>query len=583
LEGKVVAGRYQTIRTIGEGGFGAVFEAVHVVSKKHVALKLLHAHVAKDESSRKRFLREASAPAQIGHEGIVEVYDAGFDEDGSPFVAMELLKGSTLADRMKAGPISLPEFFSIFVRLLDPLAAAHAKNIVHRDLKPENVFLQRKPNGTELLKLLDFGIARDLDASQQNMTQTGMAMGTPHYMAPEQAMSAKGVIASADVWAIGAMMYEILAGRVPFDGETASAVVVRMCTMPHQPMNEAAPQTPMQLAALVDRCLSKEPTARPREAGELLAAIQQLAHSLGIAIPEAIGIGEGGGVSRPSQLGSQPVFNAMPPPTQVPFVAPSGHTGQQSGYGATPQPHQGGYGATPQHQGGYGATPQHQGYGATPQPHQGYGTTPQPQPGFVPPGGFQTNGGGSMPTGQGWNAGAVPMPPPAAKSKTPLIIGGLVGGLLVCGLCGGGLYSMLGDDDTVASIGAQPTPPAVAPTPPVAPPTAPPAQTGALQTFTGSLQQGDRTLQSGEWEDSFELPFQVGQRFRVRLVSDKFDTYLIVRSPSGKSHDNDDASQNDRNAQLELDADEAGAWRVIATSFAAGQGGDYTLTVETLR
>ena len=252
-------------------------------------------------------------------------------------------------------------------------------------------------------------------------------------------------------------------------------------------------------------------------------------------------------------------------------------TGQpQPGY--TPQPGFGtphgaptgsGFGAP---QGGYGSQP------------GGFGATPQPQPGFGQHGGFTPGQpGGTMPSAPGFHPGAMPALPPPAKSRTGLMIGGLLGGLAVCGLCGGGLYSMMDDEEAVAAINTTPTqPPAVA-QPPVAPPATPPPVVGNVQTFTGSLAQGDRTLQSGEFEDSYEVPFRSGQRFRVRMVSAAFDTYLIVRSPSGKSHDNDDANQNDRNAQIELDADEDGAWRIVATSYAVGQAGDYVLTVETLR
>src|SRR5690348_545687 len=221
---------------------GAVFEAQHNLSKKTVALKILFPHIGKDEAARQRFLREVSAPAQIGHDGIVEVYDAGFDpQDGSLFVAMEFLQGEPMRDRLTKGGIALDTLLDMFEQVLDPLAAAHAKGIVHRDLKPENVYMTKKRDGSEVIKLLDFGIARDLDTSQANVTHTGIAMGTPHYMAPEQAMSAKGVGTAADVWAIGVMMYEALAGRTPFDGETASAIVVHACTQAHAPLAQVSP------------------------------------------------------------------------------------------------------------------------------------------------------------------------------------------------------------------------------------------------------------------------------------------------------------------------------------------------------
>ncbi|MCC6875326.1 MAG: serine/threonine protein kinase, partial [Sandaracinaceae bacterium] len=279
--GKLVGGRYRIVRKIAEGGMGAVFEAQHNLSKKTVALKILFPHIGKDEGSRQRFLREVSAPAQIGHEGIVEVYDAGFDtEDGSLFVAMELLEGEPLRDRLIKGGISLDRMLDIFEETLDPLAAAHASHFVHRDLKPENVFVQVK-KGKEIIKILDFGIARELDPANTNVTHTGIAMGTPHYMAPEQAMSAKGVTASADVWALGVMLYEALAGRTPFDGETASAIVVAACTQQHPPLLQVAPHVPPPLAQFVDRCLSKDPKFRPQDAGQMLQELRQVRAQIG--------------------------------------------------------------------------------------------------------------------------------------------------------------------------------------------------------------------------------------------------------------------------------------------------------------
>ncbi|MCA9607573.1 MAG: serine/threonine protein kinase, partial [Myxococcales bacterium] len=207
---RLIGGRYKVVRKLAEGGMGEVYEAQHNLSKKKVALKILFPHIGKDEAARQRFLREVSAPAQIGHEGIVEVYDAGFDtQDGSLFVAMEFIDGEPLRDRLSRGGVGLDQLLDWFEEMLDPLAAAHASGIVHRDLKPENVMLAKKRD-SEVIKLLDFGIARDLDSSKDNVTHTGIAMGTPHYMAPEQAMSAKGVTAAADVWAMGVMLYEAL-------------------------------------------------------------------------------------------------------------------------------------------------------------------------------------------------------------------------------------------------------------------------------------------------------------------------------------------------------------------------------------
>lgn len=554
MEKQTVAGRYQIVREIARGGMGSVHEAFHVVSKKRVALKLLFPQAVKDESSRQRFLREASAPAQIGHEGIVEVYDAGVDDDGSLFVAMEFLEGGTLRDRIDRGPLSLPEIFSIFVRMLEPLAAAHARGIIHRDLKPENVFLQQKANGTEVVKIVDFGIARDLEAAQQSMTQTGIAMGTPHYMAPEQAMSARGVVATADVWAIGAMLYEVLTGHVPFEGETSSAVIVHVCTQPHRPLAQVAPGVPPQLAALVDRCLAKHADQRPHDASVVLAELRGIAAALGIAVPPpgVLAVPSGGA----AVAGSAPGYATGQPAAAYPTPAP---------YGQTPPPGM----AYPTPAPAYGAPmPGH----VTGQPMQGY-PTPQPTgqgPAYGPPGGQTSPAFGAA------------LPAPARSKK--LMFGAAFGLLSVCVVCGVGLYfvgeqAQTSATATAPTLGAQPGPAVVAPSQPQP---AVPAPTTGIQHFTGSLAAGDRTLQSGEFMDVYKVAFTAGQRFRARLHSEKLDTYLIVRSPSGQSHDNDDADANTRDAQLELTADEAGEWTLVATTFAAGQTGDYELTIEPL-
>jgi serine/threonine-protein kinase len=274
-EPRTIGGRYEIVRKIAEGGMGAVYEARHLLSKKVVALKILLPHVGTDEAARARFLREVSVSATIGHDGIVEVIDAGYDEDeGSLFVAMEMLVGETLAERL-THTSTVNEQLDLFERMLEPLAAAHAKGIVHRDLKPENAFLHKRRDGSEILKLLDFGIARDLDASKESVTSTNVAMGTPRYMAPEQAMSAKSVSFPADVWAMGVMMYEALTGAPPFTGETPHAIIVYTCTRPHVPLAEMAPSAPPAVVAVVERCLEKKPEDRPADAATLLAQLRE--------------------------------------------------------------------------------------------------------------------------------------------------------------------------------------------------------------------------------------------------------------------------------------------------------------------
>jgi serine/threonine protein kinase len=261
--GAIVAGRYEIIDRLAAGGMGVVFRARHALSQRIVALKLVHPHVALDPRAAQRFRREASVAAEIGHDGIVQVLDAGVDHDGALFLAMELLEGESLRDRLCREGTTRGEAIALIDAMLDPLAAAHARGFVHRDLKPENVFVMRG----ERVKLLDFGIAKHL--AQESATLTGTAIGTPHYMAPEQVMSAKGATPASDVWSIGVMLYEILSGTPPFTGPTPHAVVVRACVDAHVPIAERAPGIGARLAALIDDVLAKEPADRPRDAAAL--------------------------------------------------------------------------------------------------------------------------------------------------------------------------------------------------------------------------------------------------------------------------------------------------------------------------
>lgn len=270
--GEIIGGRYELLEVIGEGGMGTVFKARHTLSEHLVALKLLSDLKLLGDSTRslERFKREASASARIGHPGLVQVLDAGTDSPhGGLFIAMELLEGQTLKERFATGDISMREKIKWLVELLEPLEALHAAGFVHRDLKPDNVFIARGSDGTEHVKLLDFGLAREIGV--ETATLTGTAFGTPHYMAPEQSMSAKDVTSAADVWAAGVMLYEVLAGTKPFTGETPNAIIVASCTSGYHPLSEAV--LSRELVSIVDACLAKHPADRLQTAGALRSAL----------------------------------------------------------------------------------------------------------------------------------------------------------------------------------------------------------------------------------------------------------------------------------------------------------------------
>ncbi len=601
---------------------GEVYEAQHNLSKKAVALKILFPHIGKDEAARQRFLREVSAPAQIGHEAIVEVYDAGFDpQDGALFVAMELLQGEPLRDRLMKGNVQLDLLLDWFEQILDPLAAAHATGIVHRDLKPENVFLMKKKNGAEIIKILDFGIARDLDSSQTNVTHTGIAMGTPHYMAPEQAMSAKGVTAAADVWALGVMLYEALAGRTPFDGETASAIVVHACTQMHAPLAHAAPHVPPPLAEFVDRCLQKDPQYRPHHAGQMLEELRQVRQRIGSVSGVAAAAAGGGmstgvpatGAGMPGYAphGSQPGYATGPagtfggPNPSYATPPPGYHTGQPSA----------GFGTNPSAPGGYLSSP-------------GFGSPPS-GPGFGAPGGYvePKKGGGGLAIGViavvliigvvvvGGGIAAAVMLGGDDEDETPrngtvqiqtdvpmseLYVDNVSQGTLVPNqevqlrrgthqlelreagqvvasssvtLNAGQRQTLVMNRTLAQNTIPQPNQFPINNNLPVN------NVPGNVRTLTGQLRPGDATLRSGEYADTHYFDWQAGAVIQVDMVSTDFDTYLILKAPSGQQWDNDDRPGNGLNAGITHTLTESGRWQILATSLSPGMTGDYTLTV----
>ena len=269
-----VAGRYRILGRIGDGGMGVVYKAEHVLSKKKLAIKLLHPHLSHGKQAVERFRREVSAAAEIDHPGIVQVFDAGMDSDGSFYMAMELLEGQSLASLMKREWPGARRAIEIVLELCEPLGRAHAKGFIHRDLKPDNVFLARDPEtGVERVKLLDFGLAREI--TKKGTTESGVTFGTPEYMAPEQSMSAKHASTQADVWSVGVMLYELLSGFHPFTGETPNAIMVAAIKEPHEPLAPRAPHVPAPICEVVERALVKNVALRIPTAGELAEALHR--------------------------------------------------------------------------------------------------------------------------------------------------------------------------------------------------------------------------------------------------------------------------------------------------------------------
>jgi len=233
MVGAVLSARYRLLRLLGEGGMGAVFEAQDLMGQGRYAIKVLHPEYANDPRVLARLYVEADAMSRLVHPNIARCFGYAQTEDGSPYLILELLEGASLASYLKAGLAYDPKYAVPIVRgLLAALAEAHRQGVVHRDVKPDNVFLVPSPGGPPMVKVLDFGIAKVMDAAGGMMTKTrtGMLLGTPSYMSPEQIRNAKAVDHRADLWSAGVIFYELLSGREPFAAPNELAKLTMILT-----------------------------------------------------------------------------------------------------------------------------------------------------------------------------------------------------------------------------------------------------------------------------------------------------------------------------------------------------------------
>jgi hypothetical protein len=276
-EGTLIAGKYRVISLLGEGGMGAVYRAEHVTMQRQVALKVMRPQYASDPSAVARFEREAQAASRISTPHVVTIYDFGGSEDEQLYLVMELLEGESLAERIdRAGPMPWADAIDVAVQIARALAVAHEAGVVHRDLKPENVFLC----ADGVVKVLDFGIARVIakeGEASSHLTQTGAILGTALYMSPE-AVAREPVGPPADLYALGAILFELLTGRVLFEEENPVLVMGAHLRMPPERVLEAKPELsiPAALDGLVDQLLAKDPAARPISAAAVCEQLQQM-------------------------------------------------------------------------------------------------------------------------------------------------------------------------------------------------------------------------------------------------------------------------------------------------------------------
>jgi eukaryotic-like serine/threonine-protein kinase len=281
LTGTLVGGKYRVDRMIGRGGMGAVFSATNTAIGKRVALKFLGREAARDPAATLRFQREAQAAGMIESEHIVHVFDAGTSPDGLPFLVMELLTGEDLRARLNRDErLSIPEAVKIASEVLRALVRAHAAGIVHRDLKPDNVFLCRRDDGSDLVKIVDFGISKLANqGGSERLTYRGTVLGTAHYVSPEQAHGSDDVDHRADLYGVGVLLFEMLAGRPPHLAPSYEAVLLAICTEDAPDIRGLRPDTPEPLARAIACALSREPRARFTSALEFLDALSASASS----------------------------------------------------------------------------------------------------------------------------------------------------------------------------------------------------------------------------------------------------------------------------------------------------------------
>ena len=276
---RVIDGKYNVRGTIGSGGMGVVLEAEHTGLSRIVAIKILHPHLAGDEVQTKRFMREARTAGMTGHRNVCTVFDAGFLEDGRPYLVMERLYGQSLANRITDGrPISTDVAVEITCQALSALGAVHRAGVVHRDVKPDNVFLVEQPErpGEVYVKVLDFGTSKPMSGPERDLTGTGIAIGTAYYMSPEQARGERDLDGRVDVYACGVMLYEMLSGQRPFVGSSEHGVLLKILAGSTIPLRTAAPNVSPELEAIVAKAMAREREDRYQSTEELAEALDTL-------------------------------------------------------------------------------------------------------------------------------------------------------------------------------------------------------------------------------------------------------------------------------------------------------------------
>jgi eukaryotic-like serine/threonine-protein kinase len=284
LCGQIVDGKYRIEAVIGTGGMGTVYRAVNTIIDRFVAIKVLRRRHVPGSDSERRFQREARIAASIGHPNIVVIYDLGTLRSGAPYQVMELLEGRTLAARLREeGPLELSDVVGYAEAILGALEAAHERGVVHRDLKPDNVFLHQRYERL-VVKLLDFGVSKAIEGGDfaPSITQTGAVLGTPYYLAPEQARGERELDHRVDLWSMGVLLYQCLTGVLPFRAPHYGALIEEIERAAPVPPTQRRPELPTAVEAVILKALAARPADRFASAAEMRKALLRAAASRGV-------------------------------------------------------------------------------------------------------------------------------------------------------------------------------------------------------------------------------------------------------------------------------------------------------------
>lgn len=322
--GTTVSGKYMLLRVIGIGGMGAVYEAENSWTERRVAIKLVLAELTKNKDVASRFVREARAASKVSHPNIVEILDAGQDDDGSLFIVQELLVGSDLRHLLDSRKTLSPEHaLEIIAPIASALIAAHRRGVVHRDLKPENFMLSEGPSGGIVPKLIDFGIAKMTQVGATSVTRTSSVLGTAHYLSPEQARGDATVDAQSDVWALGVVLFEMLSGRCPFEGDSYNAIIAQILMSPVPRLDKVS----VVLADVVAKAMKRDRALRYKNVQEFLGALLECSTLRGEEWHESLRITHRSAVDAVSSTSPTPAeFDESNLATRVIASTTFGHT-----------------------------------------------------------------------------------------------------------------------------------------------------------------------------------------------------------------------------------------------------------------